>query len=161
MATAMKSRPDQCEARLDGVLSHQRELEQQLARLKTRLANFASQELVADARDVAGIKLLVATPEGIAAKELRSMVETLRQKLGSGIVVLAGVDSGRVSLAAGVSADLTARVKAGALVNYVAQQVGGKGGGRPDLAQAGGNQPEHLEQALASIDVWVAEQLHA
>lgn len=161
MAASLKARPEQCEVRLDAALAHQRDLEQELTRLKARLANFASQELVEQARDVAGVKLLVATPEGISSKELRGMVETLRQKLSSGVVLLAVVDGDRVSLAAGVTADLTSRVKAGALVNAVACQVGGKGGGRPDLAQAGGNQPEHLQQALASVDAWLVEQLQA
>lgn len=161
MAASLKARPEQCEARLDATLAHQRDLEQELTRLKARLANFASQELVEQAREVAGVKLLVATPEDISSKELRGMVETLRQKLSSGVVLLAVVDGDRVSLAAGVTADLTSRVKAGALVNAVACQVGGKGGGRPDLAQAGGNQPEHLQQALASVDAWLSEQLQA
>ena len=159
MAHAMKSHPDQCEARLEGVLSHQRELEQELVRLKARLAQVESQELIADARDVAGVKLLVAAPTHAAAQELRGMVEALRQKLTPGVIVLAAVDAERVSLVAGVSPELTPRVKAGALVNYVAQQVGGKGGGRPDLAQAGGNDPRHLEQALASVEAWLAGQL--
>lgn len=161
MAASLKARPEQCEARLDATLAHQRDLEQELTRLKARLANFASQELVEQAREVAGVKLLVATPEDISSKELRGMVETLRQKLSSGVVLLAVVDGDRVSLAAGVTADLTSHVKAGALVNAVACQVGGKGGGRPDLAQAGGNQPEHLQQALASVDAWLSEQLQA
>lgn len=161
MAAALKARPEQCEVRLEAALAHQRDLEQELTRLKSRLAHFASQELVEQARDVAGVKLLVATPEGISSKELRGMVETLRQKLSSGVVLLSVVDGDRVSLAAGVTADLTDRVKAGALVNAVACQVGGKGGGRPDLAQAGGNQPEHLQQALASVDAWLVEQLQA
>ena len=161
MASLLKARPEQCEARLEASLAHQRDLEQELAGLKARLANFASQELVAQAREVAGVKLLVATPEGISSKELRGMVETLRQKLSSGVILLAVVDGERVSLAAGVTADLTSRVKAGALVNVVAGQVGGKGGGRPDLAQAGGNQPQNLQQALASVDTWLVEQLQA
>ena len=161
MAASLKARPEQCEARLEAALAHQRDLEQELVRLKARLANFASQELVEQAREVAGVKLLVAMPEDISSKELRGMVDTLRQKLSSGVVLLAAVEGDRVSLAAGVTADLTSRVKAGALVNAVACQVGGKGGGRPDLAQAGGNQPEHLQQALASVDAWLAEQLQA
>ena len=161
MAASLRARPEQCEARLDAVLAHQRDLEQELGRLKARLATFASQELVEQAREVAGVKLLVAMPDDISSKELRGMVDTLRQKLSSGVVLLAVVEGDRVSLAAGVSAGLTSRVKAGALVNAVACQVGGKGGGRPDLAQAGGNQPEHLQQALASVDAWLTEQLQA
>ena len=161
MAASLRARPEQCEARLDAVLAHQRDLEQELGRLKARLATFASQELVEQAREVAGVKLLVAMPDNISSKELRGMVDTLRQKLSSGVVLLAVVEGDRVSLAAGVTAGLTSRVKAGALVNAVACQVGGKGGGRPDLAQAGGNQPEHLKQALASVDAWLTEQLQA
>jgi alanyl-tRNA synthetase len=104
---------------------------------------------------VKGIKVLAATLEGADAKTLRETLDKLKDKLGSAAIVLVAADGGRVSLIAGVTADLTAKVKAGELVNYVAQQVGGKGGGRPDMAQAGGTEPARLPDALASVRAWV------
>ena len=117
--------------------------------------------MVNEAREVKGVKVLARRLEGVAGKELRGMLDQLKNKLGSGIVVLgvADAEAGKVSLIAGVTSDLTGRVKAGDLVNHVASQVGGKGGGRPDMAQAGGNDAAALPGALASVPAWVEEQL--
>ena len=111
--------------------------------------------LVDQALDCNGIKVLAAQLEGADATGLRETLDKLKDKLKSAAIVLAAVADGKVSLIAGVTPDLTARIKAGDLVNMVAQQVGGKGGGRPDMAMAGGTQPEHLAAALASVAVWV------
>jgi alanyl-tRNA synthetase len=131
-------------------------MEKELARLKAKLAANAGGDLVGQARDIAGIKLLAAKVEGVEAGGLRNLLDQIRPRLGSGAVVLATVEGEKVSLVAGVSADLTKWLKAGELLNHVAQQVGGKGGGRPDMAQGGGTQPAALPQALASIDDFIS-----
>ena len=106
-----------------------------------------------------GVRVLAATIDGADAKALREAVDKLKDKLKSCAIVLASSEGGKVTLIAGVSSDLTAKVKAGELVNFVAQQVGGKGGGRPDMAQAGGTDPAKLPDALASVQDWVAQRL--
>jgi alanyl-tRNA synthetase len=136
-----------------------RALEKELARLKSKVASSQGDELVAQAVDVKGVKVLAATMAGADAKALRESLDKLKDKLKSAVVVLGAADGGKVSLIAGVTADLTAKLKAGELVNHVAQQVGGKGGGRPDMAQAGGTLPEKLPQALASVRAWVEQRL--
>jgi alanyl-tRNA synthetase len=109
--------------------------------------------------DVKGAKVLAATLEGADAKALRETMDKLKDRLKSAAIVLGAVNGGKVALIAGVTADLTARVKAGELVNFVAQQVGGKGGGRPDMAQAGGTEPAKLAAALATVKDWVGERV--
>jgi alanyl-tRNA synthetase len=136
-----------------------RALEKELARLKSKVASSQGEELAAQAADVKGVKVVAATIEGADAKALRESVDRLKDKLGSAIVVLGATDGGKVSLIAGVTSDLTAKVKAGELVNHVARQVGGKGGGRADMAQAGGTSPDKLPEALASVRRWVEERL--
>ena len=111
--------------------------------------------------EIEGIKVLAAHIEGADGKGLRETVDQLKNKLGAAAVILAAVDGKKVSLVAGVTKAETARVKAGELVNHVASQIGGKGGGRPDMAQAGGSQPENLQAALASVGDWVKQQLAA
>jgi alanyl-tRNA synthetase len=136
-----------------------RALEKELARLKSKLASSQGEDLAARAEEIDGIKVLAASMEGADARALREAVDQLKGKLKSAVVVLASADAGKVSLIAGVTADLTAKLKAGELVNYVAQQVGGKGGGRADMAQAGGTHPEKLPEALDSVRKWVEERL--
>jgi alanyl-tRNA synthetase len=109
--------------------------------------------------DVKGAKVLAVTLDGVDAKGLRETLDKLKDKLGSAAIVLSAVADGKVTLIAGVTADLTSKVKAGELVNHVAQQVGGKGGGRPDMAQAGGTDPAGLPAALASVRAWVEQRL--
>ncbi len=134
-------------------------LEKELSRLKAKLAASAGASLADSANDIAGIKVLAAELEGADNATLRETLDTLKGKLGSAAIVLGSRADGKVTLIAGVTADVTSRLKAGELVNHVAQQVGGKGGGRPDMAQAGGTQPENLTAALASVNDWVAGKL--
>ncbi|WP_333700486.1 alanine--tRNA ligase [Rivihabitans pingtungensis] len=134
-------------------------LEKELARLKAKLAASAGDELAAQAQDIGGAKLLAAELEGADAAALRETLDKLKDKLKSAIIVLASRGDGKVQLAAGVTADLTGKVKAGELVNFVAGQVGGKGGGKPDMAMAGGSEPAKLPEALASVAGWVGGKL--
>ena len=136
-----------------------RALEKELAKLKARLALGQGQDLAAQAVDVKGAKILAATLEGADAKTLRDTMDKLKDRLKSAAIVLGTVNEGKVALIAGVTADLTAKVKAGELVNYVAQQVGGRGGGRPDMAQAGGTDPSKLGSALQTVKAWVEQRL--
>jgi alanyl-tRNA synthetase len=141
------------------VLDQVRKLERELAALKGKLASAQGDDMVSRAVEVKGAKVLAATLEGADIVALRETMDKLRDKLKSAAVVLASVADGKVTLIAGVTADLTGKVKAGDLVNMVAQQVGGKGGGRPDMAQAGGTQPQNLAAALASVPAWVEARL--
>ncbi|MEW9899773.1 alanine--tRNA ligase [Chitinivorax sp. PXF-14] len=134
-------------------------LEKELNRLKAKLAASQGDELLESAVEITGVKVLAAELEGADSTSLRETLDKLKGKLGSAAVVLASVADGKVSLVAGVTANATAKVKAGELVNFVAQQVGGKGGGRPDMAQAGGTDPGKLAEALASVQSWVAAKL--
>jgi len=134
-------------------------LERELARLKSKLASAQGDELADRVMEVKGVKLLAATLDGADARALREAVDKLKAKLKSAAIVLASADGERVVLIAGVTPDLTNRIKAGELVNFVAQQIGGKGGGRPDMAQAGGNDPSKLPEALASVRSWVEQRL--
>ncbi|EOJ5570402.1 alanine--tRNA ligase [Escherichia coli] len=141
------------------VLERTRQLEKELQQLKEQAAAQESANLSSKAIDVNGVKLLVSELSGVEPKMLRTMVDDLKNQLGSTIIVLATVDEGKVSLIAGVSKDVTDRVKAGELIGMVAQQVGGKGGGRPDMAQAGGTDAAALPAALASVKGWVSAKL--
>jgi alanyl-tRNA synthetase len=136
-----------------------RALEKELARLKSKLAASQGEDLSAQAVDIKGIKVLAAALEGADAKSLRETMDKLKDKLKSAVIVLAAIEGGKVQLAAGVTADATGKVKAGDLVNYVAQQVGGKGGGRADMAMAGGTDPAGLPAALASVKSWAEQRL--
>jgi alanyl-tRNA synthetase len=134
-------------------------LEREVTALKGKLASSQGDELVAQAIDVKGIKVLAAKLEGADAKTLRDTMDKLKDKLKSAVIVLAAVDGAKVQIAAGVTADAMGKVKAGDLVNFVAQQVGGKGGGKPDMAMAGGTDATALPAALASVQGWVAERV--
>ncbi|MFP5401859.1 MAG: alanine--tRNA ligase [Gammaproteobacteria bacterium] len=159
MSALLKVQPDEVAERVAGILDNVRALEKELARLKAKLAASQGDELVSQAVDIKGVKVLAATLEGADVPTLRDTMDKLKDKLKSAAIVLASVGDGKVSLIAGVTADQTGKVKAGELVNFVAQQVGGKGGGRPDMAQAGGTQPENLPAALAGVKEWVAGKL--
>ena len=141
------------------LLDRTRGLEKTLEKLNAKLASAKGSDLASQAVDVHGVKVLAAKLDGADAKSLRDTVDQLKNKLGCAAVVLACVNGDKISLAAGVTKDATDRIKAGELVNQVAQQVGGKGGGRPDMAMAGGNQPEKLDQALISVENWVKQQI--
>lgn len=159
MSALLKVQPDEVAERVAGILDNVRALEKELARLKAKLAASQGDELVSQAVEVGGIKVLAAVLEGADVPTLRDTMDKLKDKLKSAAIVLASVGEGKVSLIAGVTADQTAKVKAGELVNFVALQVGGKGGGRPDMAQAGGTQPENLPAALEAVQGWVAAKL--
>ncbi|MEW6039813.1 MAG: alanine--tRNA ligase [Pseudomonadota bacterium] len=161
LAERMKAGRDALEERLDQVLEKNRALEKELERLKAKAAGAAGSDLVSRAVDVAGVKVLAARVDDADAKTLRELVDQLKDKLGSAAIVLAAVEGEKVSLIAGVTKDQTGRIRAGDLVNSVATRVGGKGGGRPDLAQAGGNRPEALQGALAGVPEWVRRTLDA
>jgi len=159
VAGTLKVMPKDAHARVVAVLDQVRKLERELATLKGKLASAQGDDLAAQAVDVKDIKVLAATLQGADAATLRETMDKLKDKLKSAAIVLAAVADGKVSLIAGVTADLTSKVKAGELVNSVAQQIGGKGGGRPDMAQAGGTQPENLPAALASVKAWVEQRV--
>ena len=158
-AAVLKTRPEELAHKISQLQEGMRGLEKELARLKSSLAASQGDDLLSQAVEVQGVKVLAAMLQGADAKALRETLDQLKQKLKSAVLVLAANEGGRVSLIAGVTADLTARVKAGELVNHVAQQVGGKGGGRADMAQAGGTDAAALPQALASVAPWVTQKL--
>jgi alanyl-tRNA synthetase len=147
------------EKAVSGLLEEKKNLEKELARIKLKLASGQGVDLASQAVDVKGAKVLATTVEGADAKTLRETLDQLKDRLKSAAIVLGAVNDGKVSLIAGVTADLTAKVKAGELVNFVAQQVGGKGGGRPDMAQAGGTDAAALPGALQSVRSWVEEKV--
>jgi alanyl-tRNA synthetase len=147
--------------KVQSLADRNRKLEKELEALKAKLASSQGSDLASQAIEIAGIKLLAAKLEGVDPKSLRDTVDQLKNKLGTSAVLLAVVNEGKISLVAGVSKDATDRLKAGDLLKVVAEQVGGKGGGRPDMAQGGGNEPEKLDAALNSVAGWVSEQLGA
>ncbi|MGL0817667.1 alanine--tRNA ligase [Vibrio vulnificus] len=147
------------EEKLQDAANKAKSLEKEIQQLKDKLASQASANLIDQVKEIAGVKVLVAKLDGADNKALRGMVDELKNQMGSGIIMLGNVADDKVGLIAGVTQDLTSKVKAGELVNMVAQQVGGKGGGRPDMAQAGGTDSSALPSALASVDAWIAERL--
>ena len=159
-AALLKSGTDEILDKLTGLISQNKALEKQLEQMKLKMAASAGDDLSASAVELAGSKVLVAKMEGFNPKSLRDTMDQLKNKLGTSVIVLGSAGDGKVNLVAGVSKDLTDRVKAGELVNMVAQQVGGKGGGRPDMAMAGGSEPEKLPAALDSVHSWLEERLN-
>ena len=145
--------------RLVSVLEHAKALEKEIAALKGKLASAQGDELMSQAQEINGVKLLVARLDGADVKTLRDTMDKLKDKLKTAVIVLGVVDGAKVQIAVGVTADTTAKVKAGELVNFVAGQVGGKGGGKPDMAMAGGTEPGKLADALASVFAWVEPKL--
>jgi alanyl-tRNA synthetase len=159
LATTLKATPNDLQQRITQLQDHARSLEKELERLGSKLAASQGDDLMSQAIEIKGIKVLSAQLEGADAKVLRETLDQLKNKLKTAAIVLASVQDGKVQLAAGVTADVISKVKAGDLVNFVAQQVGGKGGGKPDLAMAGGTDPKGLAVALQSVQTWVAERL--
>ena len=157
-ASTLKTPSGELQGRISQVLEQVRALEKEVAQLKGKLASSQGDELVSQAVDVKGIKVLAALLPGADAKTLRDTMDKLKDKLKTAVIVLAAVDGNRVQIAAGVTADSVGKVKAGELVNFVAQQVGGKGGGKADMAMAGGTEPAKLAGALQSVQAWVAER---
>jgi alanyl-tRNA synthetase len=163
-AAALKAPVAEVTAKIAQVLDHVKLLERELAKVKSKLASSQGEDLAGQAVELKGkggigMRVLAALLEGADAKTLRETVDKLKEELRSAAIVLGTVADGKVSLIAGVTADLTAKVKAGELVNFVAQQVGGKGGGRPDMAQAGGTEPARLPAALQSVKAWVEQRI--
>ncbi|RGE45251.1 alanine--tRNA ligase [Comamonas testosteroni] len=158
-AAAFKAPASELTHRIGGALDQIKALEKEIAALKGKLASSQGDELATTAVEVKGVKVLAAKLEGADAKTLRETMDKLKDKLGAAVIVLAAVDGDKVQLAAGVTKAETAKLKAGELVNFVAQQVGGKGGGKPDMAMAGGTDATALPAALASVQAWATERL--
>ena len=154
-AALLKAQPQEVVAKVSALLENIKALEKQLSNLKSKVATSQGDDLLGQAIEVNGVKVLVAKLEGVDAKGLRDTLDQVKNKLKSGVIVLAVVDGDKVQIAAGVTPDLTMKFKAGELVNHVAQQVGGKGGGKPDMAMAGGTDASQLAAALASVRAWV------
>ncbi len=159
VAGTLKVLPGDVHARVYSILDQVRQLERELAVIKSKQVAAQGDDLVNTAVDVKGAKVLAAMLEGADINALRATMDKLRDKLKSAVIVLASTAGGKVTLIAGVTSDLTGKVKAGELANMVAQQVGGKGGGRPDMAQAGGTEPDKLPTALASVQAWVEQRV--
>jgi len=158
-AGSLKASPAELNSRIAQVLDQVKSLEKEMAALKGKLASSQGDELMTQAAEVKGVKVLSALLPGADAKTLRDTMDKLKDKLKTAVIVLAAVEGDKVQLAAGVTSDTIGKVKAGELVNFVAQQVGGKGGGKPDMAMAGGTDATHLDAALDSVRAWVTERL--
>jgi alanyl-tRNA synthetase len=159
VAGTLKVLPTEVPTRVISLLDQVRRLEREIAAIKGKLASSQGDDLATQATEISGIKVLAVALEGADANTLRETMDKLKDKLKSAAIVLASVNDGKVSLAAGVTPDLIAKIKAGELVNFVAQQVGGKGGGKPDMAMAGGTDASQLPKALASVNDWVSSKL--
>jgi alanyl-tRNA synthetase len=159
IAEALKSSRDEVEDKVRQLVERLREQEKTLAQLKAKMATQAGSDLSAQAEDINGVKVLTAKLDGADSKALRDTMDQLKNKLGSAAIVLISEDAGKVRVVAGVTKDTTAVVKAGELVNVAAAEVGGKGGGRPDMAQAGGSQPENINKALTAAKNWLQDKL--
>jgi alanyl-tRNA synthetase len=158
-AAALKAPPSEIEAKIAQLLESAKATERELAKLKAKARVVGRSRSRRSAVDVGGAKVLAVSLDGADLKTLRETMDKLKDKLGSAAIVLSAVNDGKVTLIAGVTPDLTTKIKAGELVNHVAQQVGGKGGGRPDMAQAGGTDPSALPSALTSVRAWVEQRL--
>uniref|UniRef100_UPI00374CFF4A DHHA1 domain-containing protein n=1 Tax=Rhodoferax sp. TaxID=50421 RepID=UPI00374CFF4A len=158
-AATLKAPVAELNERMVHVLDHMKALEKEIAALKGKLASSQGDELLTQAVEVNGVKVLAARLEGADAKTLRDTMDKLKDKLKTAVIVLGVVAGDKVQLAVGVTPDTTSKVKAGELVNFVAAQVGGKGGGKPDLAMAGGSEPAQLAAALSSVLAWVSAKL--
>ncbi|MDH3409804.1 MAG: DHHA1 domain-containing protein, partial [Gammaproteobacteria bacterium] len=161
IAGLLRSQPDKASVKVEQMLKRNKELEKELAAAKQALVTGSVVDCIAEVEEINGIKVLATRIDGADAKTLREAVDRYKDKLQSAIVVLGSVDDGIVRLAAGVTKNNTDRIRAGDVIKPVAEQVGGKGGGRPDFAQAGGNDPDALDAALGSVSAWVAEHLGA
>jgi alanyl-tRNA synthetase len=158
-AQALKTPVAELGLRIANTVDHTKALEKEISALKAKLAGFQGEALISQVQDLGGVPFLAARMEGADAAALRNTLQKLRDKLPRAIIVLGAVDGDKVQLVAGVGADMTGKVKAGELVNYLAGQVGGKGGGKPDVAMAGGTDPSKLDSAIASAKAWVGERL--
>jgi alanyl-tRNA synthetase len=161
ISALVKATNDNVTEKTSQLVQRSRQLEKELDALKSKLASSAGSDLASTAQDISGIKVLAAKLDGADTKSLRDTVDQLKNKLGTAAVILASVEDDKITLIAGVSKDITNKIRAGDLVGHVATQVGGKGGGRPDMAQGGGNQPENLSAALDSVVSWINSKLES
>jgi alanyl-tRNA synthetase len=161
ISVLVKATNDNVTEKTSQLVQRSRQLEKELETLKSKLASSAGSDLASTAHDISGIKVLAAKLDGADTKSLRDTVDQLKNKLGTAAVILASVEDDKITLIAGVSKDITDKIRAGDLVGHVAKQVGGKGGGRPDMAQGGGNQPENLSAALDSVVSWINSKLES
>jgi alanyl-tRNA synthetase len=159
IATLVKADAVNVSNKVEQVIQRNKQLEKEIEQYKQQLASQAGSDLISQAVDFNGVKALIANLDGVEAKSLRGMVDDLKNKMSSGIILLATANDNKVSLIAGVTKDLIGKVKSGELVNVSAQEVGGKGGGRPDMAQAGGSQPENIDAALTAARNWLTDKL--
>ena len=159
IASLVKAGLEDSDEKVKALVERAKHQEKEIERLKAKLASAAGSDLAGQALEIGDTRVLAAHLEGADVKTLRDTLDQLKNKLGSAVIVLAAAHDGKVSLVAGVTKDRTDRIRAGDLVKMVAEQVGGKGGGRPDMAQAGGSKPEALPQALASVETWARERL--
>jgi len=159
VAGLLKTDPQGLTSRIQQLVEHSKVIEKELEKLKQKIASSTTSDVLSKVYEIKGVKALCVVLQGVESKALRIMVDDFKNQLGSGIVVLGIAEETKVSLIAGVTKDLVSKVRAGELVNFVAQQVGGKGGGRPDMAQAGGTQPQHLDSAIGSVNAWLQEKL--
>jgi alanyl-tRNA synthetase len=159
ISTLLRSQPDQASTKVTQLLKRNKELEKELAAAKQALVTGGASDHTENVQEIGGIKVLATRIDGADAKTLREAIDRFKDKLQSAVVVIGSVDDGVVRLAAGVTKDNTDRIRAGDLIKPVAEQVGGKGGGRPDFAQAGGSDVSALDEALKSVPAWVAKQL--
>lgn len=159
VASLLKSDKSSVVDKVSSALQHAKQLEKELTQLKQSMAGQKSKDIMSNVIDVQGVKLLVANMQGVEPKALRGIMDDLKNQMQSGVIALGFASDGKVNLIAGVTKDLVGKFKAGELVNHMASQVGGKGGGRPDMAQAGGTQPENLEQALNSVKTWLESSM--
>ena len=159
IASTIKSKPDNIEEKTEQLVQRNRQLEKELDLLKAKLASSAGSDLASSAKQISGINVLASKLEGADTKSLRDTVDQLKNKLAPAAILLSTVEGEKITLIAGITKDATDKLKAGDLVSHVASQVGGKGGGRPDMAQGGGNQPDKLDNALNSVNDWVSAQL--
>jgi alanyl-tRNA synthetase len=159
VAAALKAPVVEVNDRVHSVIDHVKALEKEIAALKGKLASSQGDELLTQAVLVNGVKVLVAMLDGADTKTLRDTMDKLKDKLKTAVIVLAALEGDKVQIAVGVTPDSTAKVKAGELVNFIAAQVGGKGGGKPDMAMAGGTEPAKLPAALASVMAWLSVKL--
>jgi alanyl-tRNA synthetase len=159
IASLLKTDPQGLSARIKHLLEQNKIVEKELEKLKQQIASHATTDVLSEVYEIKGVKVLSTVLQGVEAKALRTMVDDFKNQLGSAIIVLGITEENKVSLIVGVTKDLVSKIRAGELVNFVAQQVGGKGGGRPDMAQAGGTQPQNLDSAIVSVQTWLQEKL--
>ncbi|KKM53425.1 hypothetical protein LCGC14_1554220, partial [marine sediment metagenome] len=155
----LKTKPSNIEDKAAQLVQRTRELEKELESLKAKLASSAGNDLADSAIEIKGIKVLASTLEGADGKSLRDTIDQLKNKLGTAAIVLSAINDDKITIIAGVTKDITDKIRAGDLVGHVASQVGGKGGGRPDMAQGGGSEPQKLPAALASVSGWIESKL--